>query len=101
MTNTIAIKNNAILRVKSEKKKSGLFGKIENSASLILIATMFIAGTLLSLCFGIPIKRVMGNYSYDVLVILIALSCYGFSIATNCHIIWCIWLNWCVCIDKI
>lgn len=70
MSNTIAIKNNVVQDTKTEGKKFTLLGKLSSSASLILIAVMFIAGSVLSLCFNIPVKNIMGNYSYDVLVIL-------------------------------
>lgn len=49
--------------------------------SLLLIAVMFIAGSILSLMFNIPVKSVMGNYSYDVLVILIIMELFTNLIA--------------------
>lgn len=76
MSNTIAIKPNVVLGTKPEGKKVTLLGKLSNSASLILIAVMFIAGSVLSFCFDIPVKSVMGNYSYDVLVILIVMQLF-------------------------
>lgn len=76
MSNTIAMNSNAVLGTKFRGKKGTLFGKLSNSASLILIAVMFIAGSVLSLCFDIPIKSVMKNYSYDVLVIAIVMELY-------------------------
>ena len=48
---------------------------------MILIAVMFIAGSVLSLCFDIPVKSVMGSYSYDVLVILIVMELFTNLIA--------------------
>lgn len=81
MSNAIAIKNNIVLCNKLKGKKSALLSKLSNSASLILIAIMFISGSILSLCFDIPVKSVMGNYSYDVLVILIAMELFTNLIA--------------------
>lgn len=81
MSNTIAIKTNVVLSTKPESKKFDLLGKLSSSASLILIAVMFIAGSVLSLCFDIPVKSVMGSYSYDVLVILIVMELFTNLIA--------------------
>ena len=81
MSNTIAIKNGAVFGTKSEDKKVTLLGKLSNSSSLILIAVMFIVGSILSLCFDIPIKSVMKNYSYDVLVILVVMELFTNLIA--------------------
>lgn len=81
MSNTLAIKNNVIQDTKPEGKKFTLLGKLSSSASLILIAVMFIAGSVLSLCFNIPVKNIMGNYSYDVLVILIVMELFTNLIA--------------------
>ncbi len=81
MSNTIAIKTNVVLNTKPESKKFDLLGKLSSSASLILIAVMFIAGSVLSLCFDIPVKSVMGSYSYDVLVILIVMELFTNLIA--------------------
>lgn len=81
MSNAIVIKANEILSTKSKSKKFNLLDKLSNSASLILIAVMFIAGSVLSLCFDIPVKSVMGSYSYDVLVILIVMELFTNLIA--------------------
>ena len=81
MSNAIAIKTNEILSAKSKRKKLNLLDKFSNSASLILIAVMFIAGSVLSLCFDVPVKSVMGSYSYDVLVILIVMELFTNLIA--------------------
>ena len=81
MSNAISIKNNTVLNVKAEKKKSALFKNYGNSASLILIALMCIAGSLLSICCGIPIKSVMRTYSYDVLAILVIMELFTNLIA--------------------
>ena len=42
---------------------------------------MFIAGGAISLAFNIPVKDVMSNYSYDVLVILIVMELFTNLIA--------------------
>lgn len=60
----------------SDKKANILFNKIENCASLLLIALMFIVGATLAICTKVPIKEVMSNYSYDVLVILIIMELF-------------------------
>ena len=81
MSNAIAIKTNVVLSTKPESKKFDLLVKLSSSASLILVAVMFIAGSVLSLCFDIPVKSVMGSYSYDVLVILIVMELFTNLIA--------------------
>ena len=81
MSNAIAIKTDEVLSTKSKSKKFNLLDKFRNNASLILIAVMFIAGSILSLCFDIPVKSVMGSYSYDVLVILIVMELFTNLIA--------------------
>lgn len=81
MSNAIAIKTNVVLATKPEGKQFNLLSKLSSSASLILIAVMFIAGSVLSLCFDISVKNVMGSYSYDVLVILIVMELFTNLIA--------------------
>lgn len=81
MSNAIAIKTDEILSTKFKRKNYNLLDKFSNGASLILIAVMFIAGSVLSLCFDIPVKSVMGSYSYDVLVILIIMELFTNLIA--------------------
>lgn len=46
---------------------------------LLLIAAMFILGSCIAVATGIPVRNVMENYSYDVLVILIVMELF-----TNC-----------------
>lgn len=79
--NVVSVKSNMVLDIKPETKKFTLLGKLSSSASLILITTMFIIGSALALCFDIPIKSVMTNYSYDVLVILIVMELFTNLIA--------------------
>lgn len=82
MNNTAVISNDALRgKVKSEKKQSVLLEKFKKSGSLILIAAMFLVGSSVALLFDIPIKRVMSNYSYDVLVILIVMELFTNLIA--------------------
>ncbi len=85
MNNVIAMIDNVLLKTKevsaSKKNEKSLFKKVKNNASLLLIAIMFIVGTALAIGTGIPIKRVMSNYSYDVLVILIVMELFTNLIA--------------------
>lgn len=62
-------------------KKTSFLKGLSNSASLLLIAAMFILGSVVALSFDIPIKTVMGDYSYDVLVILIVMELFTNLIA--------------------
>ncbi len=55
--------------------------KLKKNGSLLLITVMFVLGTFLALECGIPVKNVMGNYSYDVLVILIVMELFTNLIA--------------------
>lgn len=76
---------------KREKKKHAIFAdkktpcgnQLAKSASLILIATMFILGSVISVVTGISIKSVMGNYSYDVIVILTVMDLFTNLIAAT------------------
>ena len=54
---------------------------ILGSGSLLLIACMFLLGTGIALISGIPVRNVMENYSYDVLVILIVMELFTNLIA--------------------
>ena len=62
-------------------KTHNLFGALSKSGSLLLIAVMFVLGTGIALASGIPVRNVMGNYSYDVLVILIVMELFTNLIA--------------------
>lgn len=82
MTNVISIDRSRIVT----KKKSGgkvrlILEKLGRSGSLILIATMFVIGSLIALFCGIPVKNVTANYSYDVLAILIVMELFTNLIA--------------------
>lgn len=54
---------------------------ISRNASLLLIAVMFAAGACIALAVDLPVKKVMENYSYDVLVILIVMELFTNLIA--------------------
>ena len=84
MANTMAIENKTDLTTGDlvvERRKNTVTSKLKSSGSLVLIAAMFIIGAVLALSCGIPIKSVMGNYSYDVLVILIIMEMFTNLIA--------------------
>ena len=79
-SNVIRITSASQVEVK-KKKQHPLLAKLSKSASFLLIALMFIAGTALAVGFGIPVKQVMSDYSYDVLVILIVMELFTNLIA--------------------
>lgn len=82
MNNVIAFPNKSICSNEYHlTKKSNLLIRLKKSASFILIAMMFTIGSIVSLSFHIPIKNVMSNYSYDVLVILIIMELFTNLIA--------------------
>ena len=54
---------------------------LTKSGALLLIAIMFFTGSVLAFKFGIPIRDVMHNYSYDVLVILMIMELFTNLIA--------------------
>lgn len=62
--------------MKKMKEKGAIAKSLGNSASLILIAVMFVVGTLTAIGFRLPVKAIMQNYSYDVLVILIVMELF-------------------------
>ncbi len=70
-------------RNKEVSYKEGSFIKkaASNSASLLLIASMFIFGCVLALSFNVSVKSVMAGYSYDVLVILVIMELFTNLIA--------------------
>ena len=82
MNNAVAISNEKVLK-KAEKQKSGwnILNKLSKRASLILIAIMFVIGSIVALLFHVPVKNVMSNYSYDVLVILIVMELFSCLVA--------------------
>lgn len=82
MTSVISIDRSRIVtKTKSDGKVRLIREKLGRSGSLILIATMFVIGSLITLFCGIPVKNVMANYSYDVLAILIVMELFTNLIA--------------------
>jgi len=84
MSSINAMNSKSIISSKSNAEKKemhSLVKKLSNCGSLLLIAMMFIVGTILAVSSGIPIKGVMSNYSYDVLVILIVMELFTNLIA--------------------
>ena len=75
MSKLVGLKNERITFTYTQTNKT------VNSTSLTLIAAMFIIGSVLALFSDIPIKAVMQNYSYDVLVILIIMELFTNLIA--------------------
>lgn len=61
---------------KEVRHTSKIRSALKNNASFLLIAIMFIAGSVLAMSFNIPVKSVMSNYSYDVLVILVVMELF-------------------------
>ena len=77
MNSTVAVLNKKLLgEEKRSRKGNRLMSRVSKSASLILIAAMFVAGSVVALSFGVPIKSVMKNYSYDVIAILIVMELF-------------------------
>ena len=82
MNNTIAISNRKQLcKEKLYKSRGNILNDLRKSASLSLIAVMFMIGSVVALLSNIPVKSVMSNYSYDVLVILVAMELFTNLIA--------------------
>lgn len=82
MNNAIAVSNiKVLLKENHHENKGNILNKLGKSASLILIAAMFVLGSVVALLFNIPVKSVMSNYSYDVLVILIVMELFTNLIA--------------------
>lgn len=69
MANTIAVNRNCLTEQRAENdtvRKVSVVSRLKENGSLLLIATMFVVGTILAISCNIPVKSVMGNYSYDV-----------------------------------
>lgn len=84
MANTIALNRTDVANQKVDKVSSRgitFVGRVKENGSLLLISAMFVIGALLAISSGIPVKSVMGNYSYDVLVILIVMELFTNLIA--------------------
>lgn len=82
MSNVISIEQRKLFfKGKTRKEEKGFLYKLNQSASLILIAVMFVMGSIVARFFKIPVRSVMNNYSYDVLVILIVMELFTNLIA--------------------
>lgn len=82
MNNVICISNTKLReKDKPQPRKGTLLSMIGRNATLLLIAVMFVVGSIVAIFFNIPIKSVMKNYSYDVLVILIVMELFTNLIA--------------------
>lgn len=77
----IAVINNESMYKEIRKRNTGVAEMFNRSASMLLIAGMFILGSLIAFFFKIPVKSVMKDYSYDVLVILIVMELFTNLIA--------------------
>lgn len=58
-----------------------LIERLKSSGSLLLIAAMFVCGTVLAVVCHIPVQNVMESYSYDVLAILVIMELFTNLIA--------------------
>lgn len=82
MSNEVSVSTVGVShKIKHHDLRFNLKSIIGGSSSLILIASMFVIGSIIAILFNIPIKSVMGNYSYDVLVILIVMELFTNLIA--------------------
>lgn len=79
MESVIAISNKR--GIGKKKADNWKVRKLDENASVILIAVMFIVGSIVAMFFNISVKSVMDNYSYDVLVILIIMELFTKLIA--------------------
>lgn len=53
-----------------------IFSAFKDNGSVLLIALMFIAATVIALCTGNSVKSITSNYSYDVLIILVVMELF-------------------------
>lgn len=83
MNRTITIKSRTITMHAARERRALYKGLsvIKETGALALITLMFITGSAICFRFDIPIKIVMDNYSYDVLVILIVMELFTNLIA--------------------
>lgn len=84
MANTIAVNRNCLTEQRAENntaQKVSVVNRLKENGSLLLIAAMFVVGALMAISCSISVKSVMGNYSYDVLVILIVMELFTNLIA--------------------
>lgn len=81
MNNLVDIPGEKVCQKEKQREKGKLLNRLGESASFILIVAMFVTGTLVALLCHISVKNVMKSYSYDVLVILIAMELFTNLIA--------------------
>lgn len=82
MNNVIYISNTKLRKKdKPQPRKGNLLSMIGRNATLLLIAVMFVVGSIVAMFFNIPVKSIMENYSYDVLTILIVMELFTNLIA--------------------
>lgn len=60
----------------SNKMDTNMGERTKPDTAMFLIAGMFFVGTVIACACGIPVKRVMRGYSYDVLIILIVMELF-------------------------
>ena len=65
---TLVTKEVLIMFIKENIKKS--------LPGVLLIAIVFFASAIISLCLGIPISTITGNFNYSVIVILITMELF-------------------------
>lgn len=84
MNTVLAICEKRLLAGEQPRLRGPNFLKpLKSSASLILIAAMFMVGSGVALALHIPVKAVMSNYSYDILVILMVMELFTNLIAES------------------
>ena len=83
MNNVIVMEERKAMKSMLYKENHGRGGlnKIHGSESFLLIAAMFVIGTILAFICRIPVRSVMNSYSYDVLVIMIVMELFTNLIA--------------------
>lgn len=82
MNHVIALNNKNLVKKRNSERKTG-GSKLSGQTSFILIAAMFIIGTMIALVCRIPVKTVMSDYSYDVLTLLIVMELFTYLIAAT------------------
>lgn len=82
MNNVICISNTKLRKKdKPQPRKGNLLSMIGRNSTLLLIAVMFVVGSIVAMFFNIPVKSIMENYSYNVLTILIVMELFTNLIA--------------------
>lgn len=60
MNNALVVSDKKVFPKKKHRERHGhILNTLDKSASLILIATMFVIGSIVALLFDIPVKSVM------------------------------------------